>query len=73
MANNYAELIGSGMATSNAQYKKMIGESVKKATGLEAEEWKMCTTNNSTFIDCPIDEKFEGTFLLTSHNPSTVE
>ena len=73
VANNYAELIGSAMATNNAQYIKIIGEITSETTAIEASEWHMCAVNNSTHLDCPIDSQFEGTFLLTSHNPSTVE
>ena len=72
VSDNYAELIGSAMATSNAQFTKAIGELVTKTTGIEATEWKMCAVTNSTYVDCPIDDKFEGTFILTSYNPSTV-
>ena len=58
VSDNYAELIGSSMATSNAQFEKMINESVQKATGIEADKWQMCLRDNSTYVDCPIDEKF---------------
>ena len=32
----------------------------------------MCAVDNSTYVDCPIGEDFEGTFILTSYNPATV-
>ena len=73
VSDNYAELIGSAMKTSNDQYKKLIGDSTKKTTGVDASEWSMCAKTNGTYVDCPIDEHFYGTFLLTSFNPSTVE
>jgi len=73
VSDNYAELIGSAMATSDIQYVKLIGEKTKEVTGVDASKWEMCSSDNSTYRACPIEEAFEGDFYLTSHNPSTVE
>jgi hypothetical protein len=73
VSDNYAELIGTAMATSNAQYVKLIADKTKEVTGVDASQWEMCSSDNSTYRACPVDEAFEGEFYVTSHNPSTVE
>ena len=40
---------------------------------MSSDEWQMCSVVNATYTDCPIEDSFEGTFLLASYNPSTVE
>lgn len=50
----------------------MISNSVAKVTNIEANKWQMCSVDNATFVECPINDEFEGTFVLTSYNPSTV-
>ena len=60
------------MATSNAEFSKLINSSTRKATGISSTDWNMCLKDNSTYVDCPIEDSFEGEFMLTSYNPSTV-
>ena len=71
VADNYRQMIFQKMQASNIEFTSMINEQVSKMTGLSSQEWEMCTVVNSTYLDCPIDQ--EGTYLVTSYNPSTVE
>ena len=73
VANNYASMISTKMEQSNMGFQKVLNDAVNQTTGLSANQWEMCRIVNSTYMDCPIDDTFEGTFLLASYNPSTVE
>ena len=72
VADWYAEDLANAIAKSSPAYGRIIAELTEKVTGSQASEWSQCHVNNSTFEACPVDDDTEGTFLLTTHNPSTV-
>jgi hypothetical protein len=52
------------------QYGKMINRLSYKSTGLSATYWAQCSVNNGTYLDCPIADHINQTFVVAIQNPS---
>jgi len=74
VADDYAFTLQSAMESSNKQYKKILIESLRKNTGIQATKVDSCAgSQNNTVLECPIydnknDQRSE--FILIGHNPS---
>ena len=57
VADDYAFTLQSAMESSNKQYKKILIESLKKNTGIQASKVESCAgSQNNTVLECPIYE-----------------
>jgi hypothetical protein len=52
------------------QVGKMINRLTYRSTGVSAEYWTQCHVNNGTYLDCPIVNDVNKSFVVTVHNPS---
>lgn len=48
----------------------MINRLTYRSTGISAEYWAQCIVNNGTFLDCPIVNNVNKSFVVTVHNPA---
>ncbi len=48
----------------------MINRLSYRTSGLDAEYWSQCFVNNGTFLDCPIVQHINRTFVVAVQNPS---
>lgn len=48
----------------------MINKLSYRSTGLYSNYWSQCTVNNGTYLDCPIANHVNETFIVTVQNPS---
>ena len=70
VADDYVKRISKAMSESNNEYSRLVSE-LAADLGVEAEEWKMCTATNTTYLDCPIQDN-ENSFVIAAHNPAAV-
>jgi len=51
-------------------YGKMINKLSMKNAGLNAHYWSQCIVINGTYLDCPIANNPNATFVVAVQNPS---
>lgn len=60
------------MDKSNVVFEKYVADYTEKFTGIQSDDWAMCTVANSTYTACPISDGTEE-FVVTSYNPAAVD
>jgi hypothetical protein len=52
------------------QYGKMINRLTYRSTGVSATYWSQCQVSNGTYLDCPVADHINQTFVMAVQNPS---
>lgn len=69
VADDYSHLLSKSMDTSNVVFEKYVADYTAAFSPMVGEEWKACTVNNSTWVDCPVANDTD-TFAVSFFNPS---
>jgi len=86
VADDYTRRLKEGMTASNQVYTDLMAEKIKLRSGLEADDWALCSEKYGTYKTCPTanyamyrlrgDSNDGGEtieFNAVAHNPSTVQ
>ncbi len=75
VANDYYyRLYKSMMSDNNPYYAKTIHDVfVKEQTKISQASWLWCNNKYGTYLDCPVKDNPEATFMIAAHNPASIE
>jgi hypothetical protein len=71
-ANDYAARLYQGIIDSKNASADIIDEQLSYFTGVSAEKWNSCLVQNDTYLDCPIANNTNSTWLVRVFNPALV-
>jgi Alpha mannosidase middle domain len=64
VANDYTLRHIRAIRNNSDQYGKMINKLSFRTAGLSSPYWSQCTVNNGTYLDCPVSNHINETFVV---------
>lgn len=73
VADDYNFNLFTKMQNNNKVYSEALSNILKEKSGYQSTSWQWCSRTNGTYLDCPIANNSNQSFIVAVHNPSLLD